>query len=240
MLWGDGQNARSPAYLRRMEPRSRHTGRYEITLPLSMHLQMQDNRGGHYKTGRIMGFPKINDWSKHEVGWACHSRRIKKGIWQRNKVPGTHGRVHEFYIHFWGVIQTDLLTVHNWILRNRFPPSANFGTIVCVPKCPVPRIMSDYRALTSLNTDYNIYKRVLVQRFSTIFGDINHPSQYCCPWKVTIMDAAAGIRQIVTCAERTQCAICTLSPDFWTAFEKVSHYHLCHIILLLYYWRYLG
>jgi hypothetical protein len=45
------------------------------------------------------------------------------------------------------------------------------------------------------------------------------------------MDAAAGIREIVTCAEQTQCAICTLSLDFWTAFEKLSHYYLCHIIL---------
>ena len=43
------------------------------------------------------------------------------------------------------------------------------------------------------------------------------------------MDAAAGIREIVPCAEQMRCAICTL--DFWTVFEKVSHYYLCHIII---------
>jgi hypothetical protein len=42
----------------------------------------------------------------------------------RNTAPGTHGLLHEFYIHFWYVIKTDLLTTHNSILRNRFPPSA--------------------------------------------------------------------------------------------------------------------
>jgi len=31
----------------------------------------------------------------------------------RNKAPGAHCIVHEFYIHFWGVIKTYLLTINN-------------------------------------------------------------------------------------------------------------------------------
>jgi hypothetical protein len=91
--------------------------------------------------------------------------------------------------------------------------------------------MSDYRPLTLLDTNYSIYERVLVQRLLTIFGDVNNPSQYCCPWIDTIMDATAGIREIVPNLEQMQCALRTLSIDFWTAFEKVSHYYLCHIII---------
>jgi hypothetical protein len=45
------------------------------------------------------------------------------------------------------------------------------------------------------------------------------------------MDIAAGICEIVTYAEQTQCEICILSLDFWTVFEKVSHYYLCHNII---------
>jgi len=91
--------------------------------------------------------------------------------------------------------------------------------------------MSDYRALTLLHTEYKIYERILVQRLSTIFGDINHPSQYCCPWKDTIMDIAAGTWKIVTYAEQTQCAICILPLDFWTVFERY-HTTICATILL--------
>jgi hypothetical protein len=105
-------------------------------------------------------------------------RELKKSFDKgpRNKAPRSHGTVHEFYIHFWGVIKTDLLTTHNSILRNKFPPSGNLGTIACAPKCPLPRTMSDYRALMLLNTDDKIYGRVLVQRLSTILGD-NEPSK---------------------------------------------------------------
>lgn len=46
-----------------------------------------------------------------------------------------------------------------------------------------------------------------------------------------IMDAAARIREIVTYAEQTQCAICILFLDFRTAFENVLHYYFCHIII---------
>jgi hypothetical protein len=31
----------------------------------------------------------------------------------RNKAPGAHGIIHEYYVHFWGVIKTYLLTIHN-------------------------------------------------------------------------------------------------------------------------------
>jgi hypothetical protein len=91
--------------------------------------------------------------------------------------------------------------------------------------------MSDYRALTLLDTNYSTYERVLVQIILTIFGDIKNSTQYCCPWIDTIMDATAGIREIVTYLEPMQCALRALSLDFWTAFEKVSHYYLCHIII---------
>jgi hypothetical protein len=45
------------------------------------------------------------------------------------------------------------------------------------------------------------------------------------------MDAAAVIREIVTCAEQMQCEICILSLDFRTAFGNALHYYLCHIII---------
>ena len=50
-------------------------------------------------------------------------RAFDKGL--RNKAAAAHGIVREFYIHIWGVIKMDLLTVRNSILRKRFPPSAN-------------------------------------------------------------------------------------------------------------------
>lgn len=114
--------------------------------------------------------------------------------------------------------------------RTDFLPAQTFDTIACVPESPVPHTMSDYRTLTLLNTHYKIYKRVLVQRLSTILSDISDPSQYCSLWKDTIMDAAAGIHEIVNCVEQTQCAICILSLDFRTAFGNVLHYYLCHVI----------
>jgi hypothetical protein len=44
-------------------------------------------------------------------------RATGKGPW--NKAPGADGILHEFYVHFWDVITTDLLTIYNSILQNR-------------------------------------------------------------------------------------------------------------------------
>jgi hypothetical protein len=56
-------------------------------------------------------------------------RAISKG--SRNKAPGADCIVHEFYVHFWDVITTDLLTIYNLIPQNSDLNSAQtFGTTV--------------------------------------------------------------------------------------------------------------
>jgi hypothetical protein len=79
-------------------------------------------------------------------------RAVDKGL--RNKAPRTDGIVHEFYIHFWDVIKTDLLSIYNSIIRNRYIIlQQTLGTTVCVPKYEAPHTLNDYCSLLLINTD---------------------------------------------------------------------------------------
>jgi Reverse transcriptase (RNA-dependent DNA polymerase). len=86
--------------------------------------------------------------------------------------------------------------------------------------------MKDYRALVLLDTRYKFYVRVIARRPPIILGDIIQPSQYRCARERTILDAAAGILEVVDYVELSQRAVCILSLDFRTAFDKVSQEYL--------------
>jgi len=99
----------TPVYLSRMEPTSRHTERYETTLPPPTCLRMRERQKWRpWRISGAVGFPKINASSKLEAGWADHSRRITNE--QQAKVLGTKPReqtvlLHGFYVHFCDVIK---------------------------------------------------------------------------------------------------------------------------------------
>jgi len=121
---------------------------------------------------RATSFPKINDWNKHNLCWANHSRRIKKGSRQRSWEQNPESRWHSTLIlhSFLGCDQ------NNSIIRNRYLlPQEILSTIVCVPKCEAPRTIKDYRS----QYGWNIYAWVLARSLSTIIAYITYPSQYC-------------------------------------------------------------
>jgi len=63
-----------------------------------------------------------------------------------------------------------------------------------------------------------------------VLADIIHLSQQCCARQRTIMEPAAGIRDVVAYADQTHRMICILSLYFQTAFDKVSHEYLYNIL----------
>jgi len=153
MLWGDKYNAWSPAYILRMGTHDTLGDEKPYFRFLCLCLCGSDTM--MKEVGQWV-FRKLTPEANiiyaepiilEELKWA-----VDKGL--GNKAPRADGIVHEFYIHFWGVIKTGLLSIYNSIVRNGYLlPQQILSTIVRVPKCEAPRTVNDYRSLILLNTD---------------------------------------------------------------------------------------
>jgi hypothetical protein len=68
------------------------------------------------------------------------------------KSPGTDGIPAEFYSWEWSVIKMELIAVYNVMFHDEYITKGQARTIiVCVPKTPAPKRITDYRPITLLN-----------------------------------------------------------------------------------------
>ena len=107
------------------------------------------------------------------------------------------------------------------------------GTLVCIPKKPVPGSPEDYRPLTLLNADYKLLMRIITTRLHPWMNDLLQQKQYCGRQDDTIFDAVAVIRDTVAYKEIHKAPVCLLILDFKEAFDRISHDYL-HAIMRVY------
>jgi len=81
-----------------------------------------------------------------------------------------------------------------------------------------------------MNTDYKIMTRVIAERLKPILFTLLHPNQYCGIGGNSVLDAVGSIREVVAYAEVTRKAMCMVSIDFSSAFDKISHEYLEEIL----------
>jgi hypothetical protein len=96
--------------------------------------------------------------------------------------------------------------------------------IVCIPKKNAPTQVKDYRPLTLLNADYEIYARVLANRMKLTLHRVLHPNQFSCAQRRTIFDARSPRHYSVL--HPVPRGLCLLALDFAQAFDEVSHEYL--------------
>jgi hypothetical protein len=77
-----------------------------------------------------------------------------------------------------------------------------------------------------LNNDYKVLARVLTRRLHPLLADQLSTTQYCRVSDNTILDALAGIRDILAHCEDKGKPISLLTLDFKQAFDRISHHYL--------------
>jgi hypothetical protein len=125
------------------------------------------------------------------------------------KALGEDGLTAEFYK--WGkdIMINELSELYNEMFQTgQMIQQMKQGTIVCVPKTNNAQNVQDYRHLTLLNTDYKTYARILAQRIRTTITDVIHSAQYCGVPGRSIVDAAAGLRDVTAIAARIRNGLC--------------------------------
>jgi hypothetical protein len=97
-------------------------------------------------------------------------------------------------------------------------------------KTIAPQRITDYRPITLLNADYKISARILANRMHTVLPGLLHPSQYCTGSGNVILDATAGLRDVIANGEMRAKGLCLFAFDFTAAFDRLSHRYLRRII----------
>jgi hypothetical protein len=117
----------------------------------------------------------------------------------------------------------------NTYMEGQITDRQKYGIIVCIPKQAKPTRPEDYRALTLLNTDYNLLTRIIANRLRPWLIDILQLTQDCGLPGNTVFEALAKIRDAVEYAEVMGAPLCILSMDFREAFD-ISHEYLFEIL----------
>ena len=99
---------------------------------------------------------------------------------QNDKSPGTDGLTYEFYKSFWRLIEKDLVEVFNHSFENKeLPESQKYGLLTLLFKKGERALLSNWRPLSLLNTDYKILAKALSVRFSKVLANIVSEDQTC-------------------------------------------------------------
>jgi hypothetical protein len=148
----------------------------------------------------------------------------------RHKAPGIDGLIIEFYTANWDTIRMDLTElINHMFLKKRIPPRLKHGIIIRLPKSQNSHTRDDFRHISLLN-DYKLLARVLARRLHPVLADQLSTTQYCGVSDNTILDALAGIRDILAHCENKGKPICLLTLDFKQAFDRISHHYLDTIL----------
>jgi hypothetical protein len=78
------------------------------------------------------------------------------------------------------------------------------GILICPSITTKASRPDGYRALTLLNADLKIMKRIIAQRLGQWLPELIHPSQHCVVCGKPILDAVAMVRNAIAFAEITK------------------------------------
>ena len=99
---------------------------------------------------------------------------------QNDKSLGTDGLTYEFYKAFWHLLGKDLVQVfNNSFEQMRLPDSQNYGLLTLLFRKGERALLSNWRLISLLNTDYKILAEALSTSLGKVLAHIVANDQTC-------------------------------------------------------------
>ena len=149
----------------------------------------------------------------------------------KNRSPGLDGLTSEFYQVFWPIIRKDFLTVFTLSLESgSLPHSFRRAIITLLPKKGDLADISNWRPVSLLNTDYQIFAKLLAGRLKQCIGCVVDKDQsYCVPGR-SLYHNINLIRDVIFFANVENIPLAILNLDQKKAFDNVDHGYLFNIM----------
>ena len=150
---------------------------------------------------------------------------------KKGKSPGEDGLPLEFYLTFWEILASDLLTVLKDLEGlSRLPDSFRVGIVTLLHKDKDKTDLKNWRPITLLNFDCKLFSKILATRMSLVLEDLIHPDQACAVPGRQITDNLLLIRDTICFARDRNIPLVVLNLDFEKAFDRVSHQYLFQVL----------
>ena len=141
----------------------------------------------------------------------------------RNKTPGLDGLPMEFYLRFWDVLGSDLVSVLNdCSFSGSLSLSQRRGIITLSFKKGDRLDPRNWRPISLLNVDYKLASRAIAGRLLRVIHLVVSPDQTCGVPGRFIGENVALLRDVVNYAESSGTPVAILSLDQEKAFDRVD------------------
>jgi hypothetical protein len=144
-----------------------------------------------------------------------------------NKSPGSDGLPAEFYKEFFPNIGPLFINIANAQIAQPLSPSQRLGVITLLPKKDSDRsLLSNWRPVSLLNTDYKILSKTLVNRLKSLANRFISSNQNSAVPGRSIYDTLHLLRNVFDYCKARNFPCLAVSIDQAKAFDKVHHEYL--------------
>ena len=139
------------------------------------------------------------------------------------KSPGPDGLTVEFYKNSWDIIGREFTNIINEIHRSGYiPREMKLGSIILIHKKGSTDLLQNYRPISLLNLDLEIYTKLLANRLKKLLPKCIHTHQYAQP-NGRISNVLTLLRDIYQHVHTRRTGHFFLSLDFEKAFDSIDH-----------------
>lgn len=141
----------------------------------------------------------------------------------KNKTPGSDGITPEFYLAFWDVLQNPFYeSIMHSIERGLLSQEQRTGIVTLIPKKSQDRLLlSNWRPITLLNSDFKIFSKALAIRLQSCIKDVLCEDQTGFVKGRTIGMNLTNIQMIIDQTNASHSNGLLLAVDYRKAFDTV-------------------
>ena len=141
----------------------------------------------------------------------------------KNSSPGSDGFTSSFYQSLPILVPKLVEIFNNSFLRKSLPPSQLTALVKLIPKIRSPTLVTHYRPISLLNTDYKILSHIISNRLKPLLNHIISPEQQCGLPGRQIFHNHLNIKSAIDLAIDFGQPLAIVQIDFYKAFDSLSH-----------------
>ncbi|GKB70539.1 cysteine-rich receptor-like protein kinase, partial [Tanacetum coccineum] len=166
-----------------------------------------------------------HDLREKKVLWNNLTREIKEAVWNcgSSKAPGPDGFSFKFFKKYWSMLEHDIVSfVKDFEVSGLIPRGCNSSFITLVPKVEDPLVISDFRPISLIGSQYKIIAKILANRLSRVLPSVVGEVQMAYIKGRQIIDGPLMINEIIAWAKKHKKRLMFLKVDFEKAFDSLS------------------